>query len=66
MTKSEAREQVGKFEFTVAVSEKKPDADQRVNALANWLLAEWDRVTDHFAGLRADSIKTNFHENRPE
>jgi hypothetical protein len=43
MTASEAREQVGKFEFTVAISEKKPDREQRVNVLANWLLAEWER-----------------------
>lgn len=43
MTASEAREQVGKFEFTVAISDKKPDGERRVNVLANWLLAEWER-----------------------
>ena len=44
---AEAREQVGKYEFTVAISDKKPDGEQRVNVLANWLLAEWERSADH-------------------
>ena len=43
--KSEA--QVGKYEFTVTISDKKPDGEQRVNALKNWLLAEWERAADH-------------------
>ena len=44
MTASEAREQVGKFEFTVVISGKTPDGERRVNVLANWLLAEWERA----------------------
>ena len=36
--------QVGKFEFSVTISDKKPDGEQRVNVLANWLLAEWERA----------------------
>jgi len=45
MSAAEAREQVGKYEFSVAVCEEKPDSEQCVEALANWLLEEWERET---------------------
>ena len=55
MATAEACEKVGKFEFTVAVSDKKPDSDRRVNVLANWLLAESERVRNPVDGeMRTD------------
>lgn len=41
-----AAPQVGRFEFRLAISDKEPDGDQRVNALMNWLLAEWERAAE--------------------
>ena len=37
------KERIGTFDFRVAASEKKPDADRRVAVLANWLLSDWHR-----------------------
>lgn len=43
----DATEYVGKFEMRVAVGDPTPEAEerwsQRADALASWLLSEWDR-----------------------
>lgn len=43
----DAMERIGQFEMTVVVAEPSPDAEQRwerrADALAAWLLAEWQR-----------------------
>ena len=36
-------DRVGKFEFSKRRSEKSPESKLRADALANWLLAEWER-----------------------
>jgi len=43
MTATVAPKRIGKFEFRVAVSEKKTDAEQRAAAMTTWLLAQWKR-----------------------
>lgn len=62
MSAAEAREQIGKFEFSVAVAEKKPDGERRVDALANWLLAEWERER---SSSRIPTVRIPFRTGLP-
>lgn len=49
----DATERVGKIDLTVAVATPTPETEerwqQRVEALANWLLAEWQRESQREA-----------------
>jgi len=46
MAETASPHRIGKFGFSVEIEETKCEPEQRAAALANWLLAEWDRQNE--------------------